>query len=136
MKKILICGSMRFYKEMAEWKQKLEQQGYEVETPTLFDFHKIRDEENDLERFEEVKRTESAKHFNKVMDTDALLVLNFDKDGRKNYIGGNTFAEISLAVALNYTQGKNIEIYTMNPLPEDSIFAEELQSWGVKQWKE
>ena len=128
---------MRFYKEMAEWKEKLEQQGYEATTPELLaDIHKIRDEEHDLERFEEVKRTECTKHFQKVMDTDAILVLNFDKDHRKNYIGGNTFAEIALAMALNYTQDRNIEVYTLNPLPEDSDFAEELKAWGVKQWEE
>ena len=137
MKKILICGSMRFYKEMAEWKEKLGQQGYEATTPArLADVHEIRDKENDLGRFEQVKREQGMKHFQKVIDTDAILVLNFDKDGRKNYIGGNTFAEIALAVAINYTQGRNIKVYTLNPLPEDSDFTEELKAWGVRQWEE
>lgn len=133
-KKIVICGSMRFVEQMGEWQQKLESQGYEVYVPILFDFHKVRDEDGDLERFEEIKRKETKNHFEKVNNADILLILNYDKDEKKNYIGGNTFAEIAYAIALNLCHGKNIEIYTINPLPEDSPYYEELSAWRVKQW--
>lgn len=135
-KKIVICGSMRFVDGMKEWKQKLEAEGYAVYVPTLFDFHKVRDEEGDLEKFEEIKRRESKNHFEKVKGADILLILNYDKDGKKNYIGGNTFAEIAYAIALNLCHGRRIEIYTINPLPEDSLYHEELQAWGIKRWTE
>lgn len=133
-KKIVICGSMRFVDEMKEWRDRLESEGYEVETPTLFDFHKVRDEEKDLERFEEIKRKETKNHFDKVRGADVLLILNYDKDGKGNYIGGNTFAEITYAVALNLCHGRDIEIYTMNPLPEYVPYYEEMKAWGVRQW--
>lgn len=134
--KIVICGSMRFYKEMGEWQEKLEKRGFEVLTPTLFDFHKIRDEEGDLKRFEEYKRIETKKHFDKVRDADAILILNYDKDGKINYIGGNTFAEVAYAIALNYCHGKKIKIYTVNPLPKDVPYHEELSAWEVEQFDE
>jgi hypothetical protein len=136
-KRIVICGSMRFVDKMLEWQQKLEQRRYEVYIPTPEDFHKVRDEEGDLERFEEIKRKETKVHFQKIRDyADILLVLNYDKDGKKNYIGGNTFAEIVYAHALNLLHGRNIDIYTLNPLPEYVPYHEELQAWKVKQWED
>ena len=132
--KVTICGSMRFLDKMKSWKQKLESQGYEVFIPTPFDFHTVRDEEKDLERFEEIKRRETKHHFQRVELADVLIVLNYDKDGKKNYVGGNTFAEISYAVALNLCHGRSIRIYTINPLPEDSWCYEELHAWGIMQW--
>jgi|SRR3989344_7157873 len=133
-KKVVICGSMRFVDKMIEWRQRLESQGYSVDVPTLFDFHKIRDEEGDLERFEEYKRVETKKHFEKVDAGDIILILNYDKDGKKNYIGGNTFAEISYAMALKLCHGRDIEIYTVNPLPNDLPYSEELSAWMIRQW--
>lgn len=125
---------MKFLAQMKEWQQKLESQGYEVYVPTLFDFHKIRDEDNDLKKFEESKRRETKNHFEKVKVADILLILNYDKNEKKNYIGGNTFAEIAYAVALNLCHNKNIEIYTINPLPKDSPYYEELHAWQIQQW--
>lgn len=135
-KKVVICGSMRFIDKMKEWKAKLESQGYKIEVPTLFDFHKVRDEKNDLQKFEEIKRKENKNHFEKVKLANILLILNYNKDGKKNYIGGNTFAEIAYAIALNYCHNKNIKIYTVNPLPRNSSYHEELQAWGIQQWKD
>jgi len=135
-KTIVICGSMRFVEQMKEWKLKLEAQGYDVLTPTLFDFHKVRDEDNNLEKFEEIKRIETKKHFEKVQLADALLILNYDKDGKKDYIGGNTFAEIAYAVALNLCHNKDIKIYTVNPLPLDVTYTEEMKAWQVQQLKD
>ncbi|MEK6903249.1 MAG: hypothetical protein AABW64_01210 [Nanoarchaeota archaeon] len=132
--KVVICGSMRFLEKMKYWKEFLESKGYSVDTPTLIDFHKIRDKDNNIKEFEHVKRRETKNHFEKVKSADILLILNYDKDGKKNYIGGNTFAEISYAVALNLCHGRSIEIFTVNPLPEDAHFFEELSAWGIKQW--
>ena len=131
--KIVICGSMRFMDEMKMWRDKFNRDGCDVYVPTLTDFHVVRGE-GDLEKFEEIKRRDCKEHFEKVSIADVLFVVNYDKNEKKNYIGGNTFAEISYAVALNYCHGKNIGIYTANPLPRDSSFSEELSAWGVKQW--
>lgn len=82
-----------------------------------------------MEKFEEIKRRETKNHFEKVALADILLVLNYDKDGKKHYIGGNTFAEIVYAVALNLCHGRQIAIYTVNPLPTDVPYHEELRAW-------
>ena len=50
-------------------------------------------------------------HFKKVQDADAILVLNYDKKGIANYIGGNTFLEMGLAFWLGR------KIFLLNPIP-------------------
>lgn len=131
---------MKHAKKIIEWKKKLESQGFEVETPLMYskyngDFHAIRDVEGNLEEFERYKRIATKKHFQKIKESDILLVLNYDKNGIKNYIGGNTFAEIAYAYGLNICHNKNIEIYTVNPLPEDLPYSEELKAWKIRQWE-
>lgn len=53
-------------------------------------------------------------HFKKIEWSDAVLVLNYDKNDIANYIGGNTFLEIGIAFYL----GK--KIYLFNDIPEIS----------------
>jgi len=52
-------------------------------------------------------------HFDKVRDSDAILVVNLERHGIKNYIGGNTFAEIMVAFYLNK------KIFLLNSIPTD-----------------
>ena len=47
---------------------------------------------------------------------DAVLTLNFDKNGKKNYIGGSTFLELYEAFM------KNKKIYLWNEIPEGILF--------------
>jgi hypothetical protein len=54
----------------------------------------------------------------KVAKNDAVLVLNFDKEGKQHYIGGATFLEIFKAWEL----GKKIFLY--NPIPEGMLYDE------------
>jgi len=60
------------------------------------------------------------KQSDKVKANDAILVLNFEKEEKSNYIGGATFLEIFKAWEL----GKKIFLY--NPIP-DCIFTDELR---------
>lgn len=53
-------------------------------------------------------------HYNEIVNSDAILVLNFDKNGLKNYIGGNTLMEIGFAHV------HNKKIFLLNPIPEIS----------------
>lgn len=50
-----------------------------------------------------------------IVEQDAVLVLNFDKNGLKNYIGGATFLEMYEAFRL----GKKIFLY--NPVPDGPL---------------
>ncbi len=55
----------------------------------------------------------------KVLANDAILVLNFEKNGQPNYIGGATFLEIFRAF------NADKKIFLFNSIPEN-IFKDEL----------
>jgi hypothetical protein len=59
------------------------------------------------------------RHFAEVEKGDAILVLNYEKHGIQNYIGGNVFMEMSLAFWLNKP------IFILNEIPDESAFEEE-----------
>ena len=59
------------------------------------------------------------RHQEKIKQNDALLILNFEKHGQQNYIGGATFLEIFKAFELDK------KVFLMNPIP-DNIFKDEL----------
>lgn len=52
------------------------------------------------------------EHFRKIEQSDAILVLNYEKKGIPGYIGGNTFLEMGYAFGL----GK--KVYLLNDIPE------------------
>lgn len=65
-------------------------------------------------------KAEMIRHSEEVINgMDAVLVLNFDKNGVKNYIGGATFLEIYDAFRLNK------RIYFVNDFP-DGMLKDEL----------
>ena len=49
---------------------------------------------------------------NKIVDSDAIVVLNFDKNGISNYIGGNTLMEMGFA----HVHHK--KVFLLNPVPD------------------
>lgn len=118
---ITICGSMQFHQEMLEYKKKLEMFHHTVFVPkgvydvTKNESYKDTDEEKVLIKVEyDVIRD----HFKFIHQSDAILVLNFDKKGIAGYIGGNTFLEMGLAFWL----GK--KIYLLHPVPQMDYLTE------------
>lgn len=119
---ITICGSMQFHEEMRHAKKALEEKGHTVYVPKSIDLmdsvgyvHPVEDEE----RIEaKIEHDFIREHFRKIEKADAILVLNYDKKGITNYIGGNTFLEIGLAFWL----GK--KIYLLHPIPDMSYKTE------------
>ena len=57
-----------------------------------------------------------------MQDLDAVLVLNLDRKGIKNYIGGNTLMEIGFAYVLNE------KIFLYNPIPEIEFYKSEIEA--------
>lgn len=127
--KITICGSIAFYDEMLDIKKKLEQLGHLVKLPPF----EIKDESGKMipikeyysKRKAETKdkntswiwdRKEEAMrwHFQKVEWSDAVLILNYDKNNIFNYVGGNTLLEMGLAFHLRK------KIFLLNDVPEIS----------------
>ncbi len=58
-----------------------------------------------------------------MVDREAILVLNFDRHGIINYIGGNTLIDMSFAHFLNQ------KIFLWNPIPDISYYKKEIESF-------
>ncbi len=122
--KIVICGSMTFSKEMIDIEKKLLEIGYVVIIPR----HTKKYAE--LELAEEM-HAESVKnkvehdlirdYFDKIKNSDAVLIVNKDKNKIKNYIGGNSFLEMGFAHILNK------KIFLLNGIPE-MIYTDEIKA--------
>lgn len=105
MRKIIIVGSAKFYKEAIELKKKLEKERYEV-----IDYPKKIDDNLELEY---KKNYESF--YENLNKTDDLILLNLDKKGIKGYIGYESFAELSFLIVkkIQNNSGNKVYIYKM-----------------------
>ncbi len=124
--KITICGSIAFYDEMIKAKNDLENNGFEVKLPPshikndngelvpVKQYYALRKAETHEEWIWDVKEKAMRSHFDKVGWSDAILVLNENKNGIDGYVGANTLLEMGLA----FHQGK--KIYLSNKIPEIS----------------
>lgn len=122
--KIFICTSKWLYHKVSEIKSYLESKGHIITLPNSYD-NPMKEEEMKLvgkEEHAEWKSSMIKLQETKIQNCDAILVLNYEKNGQQNYIGGATFLEIYET----YKLGKRI--YFMNPIPE-SILKDELLSF-------
>ncbi|OHA59516.1 MAG: hypothetical protein A2589_01480 [Candidatus Vogelbacteria bacterium RIFOXYD1_FULL_46_19] len=112
MKIFLVC-SKHVYDKVLPVKIELEKMGHLVTLPNSFD-NPLAEEEYKKKSAEDHKKFK-AEMFRlqeeKVKENDALVVLNFDKYGEPNYIGGSTFLEMFKA----YELGKKIFLYNAVP---------------------
>lgn len=131
--KITICGSIAFFDEMASTKKKLEELGHEVDLPPAIikndkgeeidvkDYYTLRKQEKDPKSWLwDVKKEAMLTHFRKVEWSDAILVLNVEKNNIPGYIGANTLLEMGIALYLN----KKIFLY--NEAPQKLPYLEEI----------
>jgi len=120
--KIFICASKHCYQHIPTIKEELEKQGHSITLPNSYEdpFMEERVKKEGREKHSEVKAYYLKLQCEKVKDNDAILVMNFEKKGQPNYIGGATFLEVFKAFEL----GK--KIFFMNPIPEDTTFTDEL----------
>lgn len=113
IKTITICGSIRFIQEIEDLKSVLEQKGFIVFTPT---------KEGTDKDYSSMSREESAdlkqffidKHLDRIKKSDAVLIANYTKGNKEDYIGANTFLEIGFAYVLEK------RIFILNNIPEQS----------------
>ena len=119
--KIFIACSKHFYDRIVPIKEKLEAEGHIITLPNSFE------EPMAEERFKEMSKEEHVKwknmmmrlHEKNIKPQDAMLVLNFEKKGIPNYIGGATFMEV--IKAWEFKQ----KIFFYNPIP-NCCFTDEL----------
>ena len=112
--KIFICASKHFYDKVPAIKLALEAQGNVVHLPNGFDnpaleakLHSKSPEEHSLWKAGMLRKDKKI-----ISQNDAILVLNFEKHGIQNYIGGSVFLEMYIAFDL----GK--KIFLLNVIPE------------------
>ena len=122
--RIGIIGSMQFTDKMIEYRDKLKELGHDA---FITDLHKTMVGKSD-EEIEEIKlhqkyNMDAIREFWKAMQgADAVLVLNLDKNGIKDYIGANTFMEMGFAHVLNQ------KIFMLNPAPDFKYFMTEIEA--------
>jgi hypothetical protein len=79
------------------------------------------DAEKEVIKLHQKNKNDAIREFWKPMqNADAQLVVNVDKDGVKNYIGGNAFLEMGFAHVLNQ------KIFLLNPIPEMPYYKTEI----------
>ncbi len=114
MKIFMIC-SKAFYGMIPDIKDDLEKKGHIITLPNCYDNPETEAQYRGTENHAQWK-AEMIRHSEGVIkENDAVLVLNYDKNGQKNYIGGATFLEIYDAFRLNK------KIFFMNDLPEGML---------------
>lgn len=126
--KITICGSITFKKEMVDFKRKLGQLGHEaIISPVIEELASGKNPEllAKIEKDHGQAKIEGGYikwYYNAIVNSDAILVLNFDKNDIKNYIGGNTLMEMGFAHV------NNKKIFLLNPAPDELSYKEEIKA--------
>ena len=123
--KIVICGSMKFSKEMLKIKEKLNSLGLnDVVVPRDADKYASNQlaEENSYESIKnKIEEDLIRSHYEEIKNADAVLIVNYDKNGIANYIGGNSFLETAFAHVLKK------KLYLLFEIPNMS-YSDELKA--------
>lgn len=129
--KIVICGSANFVEKMIELKKTLTKKGHKAVIPYSIIKYNLENHE-DAQRLKEkknyitaVKPEMTRRHFDEIKDSDAVLIVNQEKNGIPNYLGGATFAEMLFAFYLEK------KIFFLNPIPDHerlSLFRDEIEA--------
>lgn len=113
--KIFIICSKSFYNRIPKIKEELEKQGHTITLPNCYSNPETESLFRGTKEHAKWKST-MIKHSEEVIkEMDAVLVLNYNKNGIENYIGGATFLEMYDAFRLNK------KIYMINPIPENML---------------
>ena len=128
IKTITICSSGSFYERVFAVKQQLEKLGFKVLVPSTAEKMQ-RDGDFNIDNYKtwfknpadyKIKTKLMTEHFKKIIAGDAILVLNYEKQGITGYIGGNVLMEMTVAF-LNKKP-----IYILNPIAQDLNIKEEV----------
>ena len=118
--KIFIICSKAFYQDARPIVKVLEEKGHQVTVPNSFDHPSLESEmwragKDVHSKFKKEMLLQSEQI---ISNMDAVLCLNFEKDGKPNYIGGATFLELYEAFM------KRKKIFLWNDIPEGMLFDE------------
>jgi len=125
--RISICGSMSCAKKIYKVYEDLIAKGHQVFLPeNVEEFAKgelgwelgslSREKGAKLKRDNDLIRG----HYERIKQSDAVLIVNCEKKGIKSYIGANTLLEMGFAYVLKK------KIYLFNNIPDDDYLLEEV----------
>lgn len=121
--KITIGGSMTFAKEQIEVAKYLRGKGHEILLTDDIDSY-LKDEKIKLNFEQELEISKKydiiRTFFNKIAESDALLVINHDKKNVPGYIGTSVIMEIGLAYYLKK------KIYLLKEVDKNQSYALEI----------
>ncbi len=122
--RIGVIGSMQYTERMIEVRDRLIEMGHDAYVTNLVEpFVGKTDEEKERIKIFQKNNEDAIREFwRQMQDGDAVLVVNIDKHGIKNYIGGNTLMEIGFAHVLNQ------KIFLLNPIPDIPYYKTELEA--------
>ena len=115
---------MVFTDKMLEVKNQLKELGHEVHVSSFVNEYvgKSEKEKEEITIYHKTQKDAIRKFYEKIKISDAILVLNYDRRGINNYIGGNTLMEIGFAHVLEK------KIFLMNPIPDIEYYRSEIES--------
>ncbi len=129
--KIYVLGSNSFVNEMVSTKNELIRLGYLGWIHQDYEDHvsgKVKafpdasqyssDENADFKRAHDYIRI----HYKHILESDAIIIVNLEKKGVKNYIGGNCLMEMGMAYV------NNIKIFLLNDIPVDAAYVDEIKA--------
>ena len=121
----MILCSKYFYERIPKIKRQLEKKGHILKMPNSYEepFQEEEIKSRNKNQHAKWKGNMMRKDEENIKPQDAVLVLNFEKKGIPNYLGGATLLETYMAWRL----GKKIFLY--NPIPNCS-FTDELIGMG------
>lgn len=122
--KIGVIGSMQYTEKMLEIRDELVKLGHAAFITNFADsLVGKNDEEKEIIKIQQKNNMDAIREFWQMMQgADAVLAVNLDKHGIKNYIGGNTFLEIGFAHVLGQ------KIFLLNPIPDIPVYKTEIEA--------
>ncbi len=130
--KIYVLGSNYFMKEMVDAKNRLCELGYDGWIHPHYEAYVRGEKKDHVEMLLNPDRTTGERaavkrdnnyfkvHYEHILDSDAILIVNLEKRGVANYIGGNALMEMGQA----YVNGK--KIYLLNDIPTALPYLDEI----------
>ena len=127
--KIYVLGSNHFVHQMVDSKNKLCELGFDGSIHPHYEEYVRGEREDELDSINkgegaEIKRRNNylKVHYKHILESDAILIVNLEKQGIKNYIGGNVLIEMGQAYV------NNKKIYLLTEIPAESSYRAEIEA--------
>lgn len=118
--RIGIIGSFDFIREFEIISQQLRNLKHDPYMSPYIDFLTRKSKTEVMEIKKNIKGISINEFWKLLQGGDAVLVLNYDKRGIKNYIGGSTLVEMAFAYILGQ------KIFLLNSIPEIQYYYDEI----------